>query len=84
MNIIVRYPPPWQDDLAEREAEFDVGEAFEAMREHQEMLRLDDHVPLEEFALPGGSFWINLLMLAAAIATICVVGLAVHVAFYSR
>ncbi len=81
MNI-VRYPlPPWPEELETREAEFDVGEAIEAMREHQEMLRLDDHVPLPEFALPGGSFWLSLLMLAAAIATICVVGLAVHVSF---
>ncbi len=77
--MFVRYPPPaWPDDLDTREAEFDVGEAFEAMREHQEMLRLDDHVPLPEFALPGGSVWLNLLVLAAAIATICVVGLVVH------
>ncbi len=78
MNI-VRYPVPWQDDLAEREAEFDAGEAFEAMREHQATLRLDDHVPLtEEQALAGGSFWLNLLVLAAAIATICVVGVTIH------
>ncbi len=78
MNMI-RYPlPPWPEDLDTREAEFDTGEAFEAMREHQAMLRLDDHVPLPEFALAGGSFWLNLLVLAAAIATICVVGVTIH------
>ncbi len=79
MNMI-RYPlPSWPEDLDTREAEFDAGEAFDAMREHQAMLRLDDHVPFtEEQALAGGSFWLNLLVLAAAIATICVVGVTIH------
>ncbi|HXE51279.1 MAG TPA: hypothetical protein VN663_23070 [Ramlibacter sp.] len=53
------------------------GEAFEAMRRRQEMLRLDDHVPLPEWALsqstPGETLLVGLFA-ALVVAALTIMG----------
>ena len=60
-----------------RLTESERGEAFEAMRRRQEMLRLDDHVPLPEWALQSDDGIVIGLFAAAGIATVMAVAAAV-------
>jgi hypothetical protein len=90
MTTLVRYPlPHWPEQLErlEGEASFDRFDdhlddaAIQARRE--EIDRLAERSGLfavtDDQAVSGGSFWLSLFALAAAVATICMVGVLVYV-----
>jgi len=78
----VRYPTPasWPDDLEDREASFD--DDLDARWEHIDRLATSSGlIVTEDQALTGGSRVLAFFVLAAAIATICALGVLAHVLF---
>jgi hypothetical protein len=88
MTTLVRYPlPHWPEQLDAHEASFDRFDdhlddaAIQARREEIDRLakRSGFVVVTDDQAVSGGSFWLSLFALAAAVATICMLGVLVHV-----
>jgi hypothetical protein len=88
MTTLVRYPlPHWPEQLDEIEASFDRFDdhlddaAIQARRE--EIDRMAERSGLlavtDDQAVSGGSFWLSLFALAAAVVTIGLLGVLAHV-----
>jgi hypothetical protein len=83
MTTLIRYSP---DEFSDYEASFDrlddhLDDA-EIQARREEIDRLAERsgfVVTDDHAVSGGSFWLSLFALAAAVATICLLGVLVHV-----
>jgi hypothetical protein len=86
MTTLLRYPlPHWPEQLDAHEASFDRFDdhlddaAIQARREEIDRLAERSGLVTDDQAVSGGSVWLSLFALAAAVATICMLGVLVHV-----